>query len=122
MEATKSRLALSDQRVAAGRQDKGWTRARDFRGRTASGVTRCQLTESEGLSAQGRRDAERSGRANLDRQLRPDEVGVASFVHQRPGTPLPYFCRTRSMFLRLALSKLLILLASPTGFEPVLPP
>jgi hypothetical protein len=43
-------------------------------------------------------------------------------VHRCPGSCLPYICRIRPFLGRALAQKLLIQLASPTGFEPVLPP
>ena len=46
----------------------------------------------------------------------------STVIHARPATPIPYIFRTSRFWASPFTSKTLILLASPTGFEPVLPP
>jgi hypothetical protein len=52
------------------------------------------------------------------RNLRGLSVGVCA----RPGAAFPYFFRMEEFLAAVCLSNTLIVLASPTGFEPVLPP
>jgi hypothetical protein len=47
---------------------------------------------------------------------------LSVIFRRRPATAIPHFFRTRAYAATKRLSNLLTLLASPTGFEPVLPP
>jgi hypothetical protein len=83
-----------------------------------------------------RRTARRSTRANRRLpsgfgKINPDpEVAsregefppLPPSVRHRPGTAVPYFFRISPLKFVRPSHKLLIFLASPTGFEPVLPP
>jgi hypothetical protein len=76
----------------------------------------------ESLFIEGAVPPKLSALAALASSIRETLAGFAGFVRPHPGASMPYICRMMPVSSARLFRNALILLASPTGFEPVLPP